>query len=156
MLYFIFNCRDKLYEPRTWSICRFSFHYFSQLVQSCGFSTAYCLKITISRYVHTSMQYYMHVHNFVQHSFHVFMYSLLSMQIPNVLGFIFGLLQMALYARYRKADETLVQKLPETQKQFAVVEEDKSPNHKIIEIVKLSSFLNSESQQQNLAKGTQA
>lgn len=62
---------------------------------------------------------------------------------------------MALYVRYRKADETLAQKLPETRKQIAILEEDKSPNHKIIEIVKLNAVFSSESQQQNLAKGTQ-
>lgn len=98
-----------------------------------------------------------------------FFYGLLlkdfNIAVPNVLGFIFGVLQMALYAMYRNGDETIDEKLPAEilRKQISsdVVEEEmKKPNHQIIEIVKLTSLLNSDkingveaSLQQDPAKG---
>lgn len=36
------------------------------------------------------------------------------------------------------------EKLPEIRKQISALEEDKNPNHKIIEVVKLCSLLNSD------------
>lgn len=105
-----------------------------------------------------------------------FFYGLLlkdfNIAIPNVLGFIFGVLQMALYAMYRNGeksiniDEKVGAEIMRKQISSVVVveEEMKNPNHQIIEIVKLTSLLNSDkmntingveveaSLQQNLAK----
>ncbi|PIN01744.1 Multitransmembrane protein [Handroanthus impetiginosus] len=71
----------------------------------------------------------------------------LNIAIPNVLGFSFGVVQMVLYVMYKNAKNTPdQQKLPETQKQTSILEEQKIPEvtEKILEIVKLGALLSSD------------
>ncbi|KAL3655003.1 hypothetical protein CASFOL_000789 [Castilleja foliolosa] len=84
-----------------------------------------------------------------------FFYGLLrkdyNIAIPNVLGFIFGVLQMVLYAIYRKANKTVVvqekqqQQLCELESQIIInaIEDEKSSELKdqIIDVVKLSTAI---------------
>ncbi|KAK4436832.1 Bidirectional sugar transporter SWEET10 [Sesamum alatum] len=79
-----------------------------------------------------------------------FFYGLLrkdyNIAIPNVLGFIFGLLQMALYFVYKKAKKEIVEKLPEIIDQ---IEEEKNNipaelKEQIIDVMKLSAIVCSE------------
>ncbi|KAL3818534.1 hypothetical protein ACJIZ3_004439 [Penstemon smallii] len=76
-----------------------------------------------------------------------FFYGLLlkdfNIAIPNVLGFAFGVLQMVLYFMYKTADKTShEQKLPETQIQVIVLDEQKVPelSDKIIDIPKFGAL----------------
>ncbi|KAL8474535.1 hypothetical protein ACS0TY_031114 [Phlomoides rotata] len=67
--------------------------------------------------------------------------------LPNVLGFIFGVLQMVLYARYKSEDKMIEKKLPETQVQQIIVVDQNPPeliNEHIIEIVKISALLSAD------------
>ncbi|CAA2969525.1 bidirectional sugar transporter N3-like [Olea europaea subsp. europaea] len=82
-----------------------------------------------------------------------FFYGLLlkdyNIAIPNVLGFILGVLQMVLYVMYKNADSTAMndkQKLPEIPQKIILLEENKIPEltEQIINIVKISALLNSE------------
>ncbi|KAL2515049.1 Bidirectional sugar transporter SWEET10 [Forsythia ovata] len=77
-----------------------------------------------------------------------FFYGLLSkdynIAIPNVLGFIFGILQMVLYVKYKNAKKKAVEKkLPE----IIALEDHKLPevlNDQIIDVVKLSAIMGTE------------
>ncbi|KAK4362738.1 hypothetical protein RND71_017979 [Anisodus tanguticus] len=87
-----------------------------------------------------------------------FFYGLLLKDIniaaPNVLGFIFGILQMVLYVIYRKKEKAILkeQKLPEIQKPAMVVVDENTNNKKfpeltqeqIIDIVRLGLMVCSE------------
>ncbi|CAI9754028.1 unnamed protein product [Fraxinus pennsylvanica] len=82
-----------------------------------------------------------------------FFYGLLlkdyNIAIPNVLGFILGVLQMVLYVKYKNAGSTAMndeQKLHEIPKKIIILEEQKIPEltEQIIDIVKISALLNSE------------
>ncbi|PHU13547.1 Bidirectional sugar transporter SWEET14 [Capsicum chinense] len=85
-----------------------------------------------------------------------FFYGLLLKDIniaaPNVLGFIFGVLQIVLYAIYRKKEKVILkeQKLPEIQKPAVIVADDNTNANKklpeltheqIVDIVKLAGLL---------------
>ncbi|XP_059664053.1 bidirectional sugar transporter NEC1-like [Cornus florida] len=81
-----------------------------------------------------------------------FFYGLLekdyNIAIPNIVGFVFGVLQMVLYVKYKnpkKADKE--QKLPESQVDKSItLEEQKLPEltEQIIDVVKLSAMVSSE------------
>ncbi|KAL2465498.1 Bidirectional sugar transporter SWEET10 [Abeliophyllum distichum] len=66
--------------------------------------------------------------------------------IPNVLGFFFGVLQMALYAFYKNAKKVVEVKLPGIQNKLISLENQKLPELKdqIIDVVKLSAIMCSE------------
>ncbi|KAK4375767.1 hypothetical protein RND71_006444 [Anisodus tanguticus] len=80
-----------------------------------------------------------------------FFYGLLlkdfNIAIPNVLGSIFGILQMVLYVMYNKKEEVFVkeQKLPELKNHVIILHNDKNfpelSEEQIIEIVKLGSLI---------------
>ncbi|MCE3051169.1 hypothetical protein HAX54_049035 [Datura stramonium] len=86
-----------------------------------------------------------------------FFYGLLLKDIniaaPNVLGFIFGILQIVLYAIYSKKEKVILkeQKLPEVQKTAVIVADDENTNankklpeltqEQIIDIVRLAGLL---------------
>ncbi|CAN4089288.1 unnamed protein product [Withania somnifera] len=84
-----------------------------------------------------------------------FFYGLLLKDIniaaPNVLGFIFGILPIVLYAIYSKKEKSIVkeQTLPEIQKPEVIVKDDENANKKlpeltqeqIIDIVRLAGLL---------------
>ncbi|KAI3463595.1 hypothetical protein Pfo_020258 [Paulownia fortunei] len=78
-----------------------------------------------------------------------FFYGLLrkdyNIAIPNVLGFIFGVLQMVLYVIYKNVKKVVQEKqmqLPEIQSQIIAIEDHKLPELKdqIIDVVKLSGI----------------
>ncbi|OIT02319.1 PREDICTED: bidirectional sugar transporter N3-like [Nicotiana attenuata] len=80
-----------------------------------------------------------------------FFYGLLlkdfNIAIPNVLGFIVGILQMVLYVIYNKKEEVIVkeQKFPELQNHVIILHNDKNfpelTEEQIIDIVKLGSLI---------------
>ncbi|KAK2984693.1 hypothetical protein RJ640_014030 [Escallonia rubra] len=76
-----------------------------------------------------------------------FFYGLLlndyNVAIPNVLGFIFGVLQMVLYAMYKNAKKAIEHKLPEFHNQVIMLDDHKLPELKeqIIDVVQLSTMV---------------
>ncbi|GFZ17341.1 hypothetical protein Acr_26g0006110 [Actinidia rufa] len=72
--------------------------------------------------------------------------SCVNLQIPNVLGFAFGIIQMVLYAMYKDNTKKVFkdQKLPsdQIQSQVIVVEEEKLPElaEQVIDMVKLRAM----------------
>ncbi|KAK3018001.1 hypothetical protein RJ639_004377, partial [Escallonia herrerae] len=76
-----------------------------------------------------------------------FFYGLLlndyNVAIPNVLGFIFGVLQMVLYAMYKNAKKAIEHKLPEFHNQVIILDDHKLPELKeqIIDVVELSAMV---------------
>ena len=70
-----------------------------------------------------------------------------NLQIPNVLGFAFGIIQMVLYAMYKGNTKKVVkdQKLPsdQIQSQLIVVEEETLPElaEQVIDVVKLRAMV---------------
>ncbi|XP_009614916.1 bidirectional sugar transporter SWEET12-like isoform X2 [Nicotiana tabacum] len=80
-----------------------------------------------------------------------FFYGLLlkdfNIAIPNVLGFILGILQMVLYVMYNKKEEVIVKehKFPELQNHVIILHNDKNlpelTEEQIIDIVKLASLI---------------
>ncbi|MCE0480806.1 hypothetical protein HAX54_037937 [Datura stramonium] len=80
-----------------------------------------------------------------------FFYGLLlkdfNIAIPNVLGFIFGIIQMVLFIMYNKKEEDFVkeQNLPELKNHVIILHNDKNcpelSEEQIIEIVKLGSLI---------------
>ncbi|XP_006347346.1 bidirectional sugar transporter SWEET12-like [Solanum tuberosum] len=90
-----------------------------------------------------------------------FFYGLLlkdfNIAIPNVLGFIFGILQMILYVMYNKKEEVVIkeQNLPELKDHVIILEDDKKKlpelsEEQIINIMKLGSLVYSEKNYGNL------
>ncbi|KAK3042530.1 hypothetical protein RJ639_000254 [Escallonia herrerae] len=63
--------------------------------------------------------------------------------IPNVLGFIFGVLQMVLYAMYKNAKKAIEHKLPGFHNQVIMLDDHKLPELKeqIIVVVELSAMV---------------
>ncbi|CAN4085492.1 unnamed protein product [Withania somnifera] len=84
-----------------------------------------------------------------------FFYGLLlkdiNIAIPNVLGFILGILQMVLYVIYNKKEKAILkeQKLPEKLQNHVIIMDEKNKNcselteEQIIDIVKLGSLISS-------------
>ncbi|KAK3018000.1 hypothetical protein RJ639_004376 [Escallonia herrerae] len=76
-----------------------------------------------------------------------FLYGLLlndyNIAIPNVLGFIFGVLQMVLYLMYKTTKKVIEQKLPEFHNQVIELVDHKLPvlKEKIIDVVELSAMV---------------
>ncbi|MCE0480805.1 hypothetical protein HAX54_037936, partial [Datura stramonium] len=90
-----------------------------------------------------------------------FFYGLLlkdfNIAIPNVLGFIFGILQMILYVMYNKKEKIVIkeQNLPDLKNHVIILEEDKKKlpelsEEQIINIMKLGSLVYSEKIHGNL------
>ncbi|KAK3042529.1 hypothetical protein RJ639_000253 [Escallonia herrerae] len=76
-----------------------------------------------------------------------FFYGLLlndyNIAVPNVLGFIFGVLQMVLYLMYKNTKKVIEQKLPELHNQVVELVDHKLPilKEQIINVVELSAMV---------------